>query len=136
MKQQWDANYSMCLSKCCSSLKNDTDRYMKHNGFESEAYWEKNYTKNLCLAGNTIPDCAAPGPAELDSVAASNFAAYDCSSRDPVSSRVGWAATERSLLQDVQLLNHKGGRAPRRREKSIECTETTLSVQPNCSLCS
>lgn len=84
MKQQWDANYSMCLSKCCSSLKkNDRDRYMKHNGFESEAYWKKNYTKNLCLAGNTIPDCAAPGPAELDSVAASNFAAYDCSSRDP-----------------------------------------------------
>lgn len=55
---------------------------------------KKNYTKNLCLAGNTIPDCAAPGPAELDSVAASNFAAYDCSSRDPVSSRVGRAATE------------------------------------------
>lgn len=70
---------------------------MKHDRFESEACWE-----NLGLAASTIPDSGAPGPADSGSEDASDFAAYDISFRHPFSSSAGRAATERSLLQDVQ----------------------------------
>lgn len=87
-----------------------------------------------CIALNTVPESGAPGPVELDSEDASGFGVY-WPSRDPISSSPGQEVTERYLLQDVQLLNHKRGRVPRRGEKSIQCIATRLSAQQTCSLC-
>lgn len=87
----------------------DRDGHMKHD--ESEACW-----KTPGLAVSTIPDSGAPGPAESGSEAACGVAVF-CSSGDPDSSPAVQAATERSLLLDVQLLNHKRRQGSERRRK-------------------
>lgn len=105
------------------------DEHMKHD--ESGACW-----KTPGLAGSTIPDSGAPGPAESGSEAAFGFAA--CDSVPP--------EIQTTLLQFRQQLRDpfswmssywttKGGRAARG-EKSIQYTEPILSAQLTCSLSS
>lgn len=72
-------------------------------GSESEACWKK--------AGPSTKHCTwlwSSRACWSGSEAAFGFAACESSSGDPVGSAAVQAATERSLLLDIQLLNHKG----------------------------